>query len=223
MSPFAAVLRKDLRLELRGGNSTLSLVALSLMVMAVMVFTQAEAKSHDAESAAAAIWIAMVFSGVIGATRVLTAERENGCIRGLLLCPIDPAGLYAAKLCAAFIFMAIAEAAAMLMMVLFFNLDFGVPLLRTAPILMLGALGFAAAATLLAAISSRTRAGDMILPILAVPIYVPALIAGVRATAAALGGAPMGAIAQWLKIMVAFDILLVTAGCLLFEYAARED
>ncbi|HVN64896.1 MAG TPA: heme exporter protein CcmB, partial [Candidatus Binataceae bacterium] len=73
------------------------------------------------------------------------------------------------------------------------------------------------------AISSHARAGELILPILAAPIFVPALIAGVQASAAILGGAPLAAIAQWLKIMLAFDVLFIVAGCLLFEYVARED
>ncbi len=58
----------------------------------------------------------------------------------------------------------------------------------------------------------------MLLPILAVPIFVPALIAGVKASAAALAGVPLDSTGQWLKIMVAFDVLFVTAGYLLFEH-----
>ncbi|MGH7814287.1 MAG: heme exporter protein CcmB [Candidatus Binataceae bacterium] len=223
MSAFAAVLRKDLRLEIRGGNSTIALAALSLLVMTVLVFALGAAKARGADTAAAALWVALVFSGMLGASRVLIAERENGCIRGLLLSPIDPATLYAAKLTAAFIFMTIAEAAALILTVLFFNLEFNRALLGVAPILMLGALGFAALATLLAAISSRARAGELILPIIAAPMFVPALIAGVESTAAILGGAPLVAIAQWIKIMLAFDVLFITAGGLLFEYVVRED
>ncbi len=88
---------------------------------------------------------------------------------------------------------------------------------------MLGALGFSALATLLAAITGRTRGGDMLLPILAVPMFVPALIAGVKASAAALSGAPLAAMGDWLKILIAFDVLFVTAGYLLFEYVVGED
>jgi heme exporter protein B len=88
---------------------------------------------------------------------------------------------------------------------------------------MLGTLGFAALATLLAAISGRTRAGDLLLPVLAVPLFVPALIAGVKASEAALSGLPLGAERQWLGILIAFDVLFVTLGALLFEHVIRED
>ncbi|MGA8794893.1 heme exporter protein CcmB, partial [Candidatus Binatus sp.] len=161
--------------------------------------------------------------GMLGANRALLAERDNGAIRGLLLSPLDPSTLYAAKLCAALIFMAVAEVGAVVLMVLFFNLDFDASLARLAPILVLGAIGFSALATLLSAITGRTRGGDMLLPILAVPIFVPALIAGVKASAAALAGAPFESMGDWLKIMIAFDVLFVTAGYLLFEHVVGGD
>jgi heme exporter protein B len=109
------------------------------------------------------------------------------------------------------------------MMILFFNLGFDFRLARLAPVLGLGALGFSALATLLAAISGRVRAGDLLLPMLAVPMFVPALIAGVKASGAALGGAPFGAFAQWTKILIAFDLLFFGAGYLLFEHVIGEE
>ena len=223
MSAFAAVIRKDLRLELRGGQSTIALLAMSMLVLVVLVFALDAARVRSADTAAGALWVAMVFSGVVGATRALSAERENGAIRGLILSPLDPAVLYAAKLAAAFIFMAVAEAGAVILMVLFFNLEFNASLIRLTPVLMLGALGFSALATLLSAATGHTRAGDMLLPILAVPMFVPALIAGVKASSAALSGAPLASMGDWLRIMVAFDVLFITAGYLLFEHVVGED
>jgi heme exporter protein B len=223
MSGFAAVLRKDLRLELRSGESTLALLALSMLVLVILVFALDAARVRSVDSAAGALWVAMVFAGTLGANRALLAERDNGAIRGLLMSPLDPAALFIAKLAAALIFMAVAEVGAVILMVLFFNLEFDRSLLLLAPILALGAIGFSALATLLSAITGRTRGGDMLLPILAVPIFVPALIAGVKASAAALAGAPLGAVGDWLKIMIAFDLLFVTAGYLLFENVVGED
>src|SRR5216684_4067378 len=164
MPGFIAILHKDLRLELRGGESTIALVALSLLILVVLVFA------------------------------------------------LNPAGG-----------VRVAEIAAVIMTVLFFNLDFNIRLIRLAPVVALGALGFASLATLLAAISGRVRAGDLLLPLLAVPMFVPALIAGVKASAAALAGAPLADFAMWLKILIAFDVLFLSAGYLLFEHVVGED
>ncbi|HEY2523918.1 MAG TPA: heme exporter protein CcmB [Candidatus Binataceae bacterium] len=224
MNSFAAVLRKDLLLEVRGGQSTVALGALSLLVLVVLVFAfDPGGGEAGAAAAAGALWVALVFSGMLGATRAVSAENENGCLRALLLSPLDRAVLYAAKLAAAFIFMAVAEAASIVLMVLFFNLDFDARVMRMAPVVLLGALGFAALATLLAAISSRLRGGDLVLPLLAVPMFVPALIAGVKASALALGGAPFAELAIWIKVLGAFDAIFVAAGYLLFEYVAGEE
>jgi heme exporter protein B len=224
MAGFIAVLRKDLRLEVRSGESTIALVALSLLILVVLVFALDPVGGvRDAATAAGALWVALIFAGMIGSTRALLAERDNDCIRALLLSPIDRGAIYAAKLLAAFIFMAIAEVAAVVLMVLFFNLDFDSSLLRLVPVIALGALGFSALSTLLAAISGRIRSGDLLLPLLAVPMFVPALIAGVKASGAALAGAPFGAFAQWLKILIAFDVIFLAAGYLLFEHVVGED
>jgi heme exporter protein B len=224
MAGFVAVLRKDLKLELRSGESTIALVALSLLILVVLVFAlDPTGGVRDAGTAAGALWVALIFAGMIGSTRALLAERDNGCIRALILSPLDRGALYLAKLVAAFIFMAVAEIAAIVLMVLFFNLEFDARLLRLAPIIALGALGFSALSTLLAAISGRIRAGDLLLPLLVVPMFVPALIAGVKASGAALIGAHFDAIAQWLKILVAFDVIFLTVGYLLFEYLLGDD
>jgi heme exporter protein B len=222
MSAFAGILRKDLRLELRSGESTITLAFLSLLILIVLMFALSPAIG-DAATAAGALWVAMLLAGMLGATRVLTGEWENGCIRALLLSPADRAAIYCAKLLAAFIFMAVAEIAAVILMVLFFNLDFDARLLRLAPVVAMGALGFAALATLLAAIRVRIRTGDLLLPVIAVPAFVPALIAGVKATEAALAGLSFVAFVPWLKILGACDLLFLTAGYLLFEYMIYED
>jgi len=224
MGGFVAILRKDLLLEMRSGESTIAMIALSLLILVVMVFALDPAGGvRDAGTAAGALWVALIFAGTIGSTRALLAERDNGCIRALILSPLDRGALYIGKLVAAFIFMALAEAAAVVLMVLFFNLDFDARLLRLAPIIALGALGFSALSTLLAAISGRIRGGDLLLPLIAVPMFVPALIAGVKASGAALSGAPFDAFAQWLKILIAFDVIFLAVGFLLFEHVVTED
>jgi heme exporter protein B len=222
MAAFTAILRKDLRLELRSGDSTIALAFLSLLILIVLVFAL-NPVGGDRGVAAGALWVALVFAGMLGATRALTSEWENGCIRALLLSPADHTSIYCAKLLASFIFMAIAEIAVVTMMVLFFNFDFTIRLVRLAPIVAMGALGFAALATLLAAIRVRVRGGDLLLPLLAIPVFIPALIAGVKASDAALAGLAFDRFVPWLKILGACDVLFLASGYVLFEHVVRED
>jgi heme exporter protein B len=224
MRSFLTILHKDLRLELRSGDSVLMLIALSLLLLIVLVFALDPAGGvRDAGMAASALWVALIVSGMTGASRVLLAERENGCLRGLVLSPVERTTIFAAKLAASFIFMAIAELASLLLLVLFFNLEFDVRLAKLLVSLAPGALGFAAIATLLAGVGGRARASDLLAPVLAIPLFVPALIAGVKASGLALIGAPLAASAQWLRILGAFDLLFLSAGYLLFGYVIGED
>lgn len=216
MSTFAAILRKDLQLELRSGESTLTLGLLSMLILTVLTFAL-NAPAGDSALAAGALWAAILLGGTTGATRVMVVEWQNGCLEALLLSPADRSAIYCAKLVASFIFMAVAEVTATLLLVLFFNLDFSFRLVRLAPIIAMGGLGFAALATLLAMLQVQTRLGDLLLPLLTIPVFVPALIAGVSATNAALAGLPFAAFAHWLKILAASDILFLAGGYLLFE------
>src|SRR5260370_15946410 len=164
---------------------------MSMLVLVVLVFALDAARLRSFDTAAGALWFAIIVCGVVGATRALSAERENGAIRGLLLSPLEAPTLYAAKTAAAFIFMAVAEAGAVVMMVLFFNLEFDAALVRLVPVLMLRALGFSALATLLSAATGHNPAGDILLPILSGPMFGPARLAGVQRCAAPLAGAPL--------------------------------
>ena len=116
MSAFTNILRKDLRLELRAGETTVTLIFVSLLILIVLTFAL-DAPGKSASIGAGALWVAMIFSGIMGAARVLIGEWENGCIRGLLLSPIERTSIYCAKLFAAFVFMALAELAAIFLMV----------------------------------------------------------------------------------------------------------
>jgi heme exporter protein B len=223
MQGFTAIVRKDLMIELRGGHTTIALVVLSGLILVVLVMAFNAASHRATELAAGALWVALIVAGVLGSNSVIAAERENQCIRGLRLSPIDPATIYAAKLCSAFIFMTVAEIATVTLLVLFFNLNFGGELAILIPVLILGTAGFSALSTLLSAICSQTRAGELLLPLLIVPVFVPALIAGVKASEILLNNGSLGEVMTWLKILVAFDVLFVTAGYLLFEYVIRED
>jgi len=221
---IAAIIRKDLVLELRGAGSTLSLVVFSILVLTVLVvaFGPPPSPAAAAETAAGSLWVALIFSGVLGASRAASAEREGGSIHALLLSPIDTGAIFVAKLATAFVFIAVAETGSMVLVVLFFNLDFSSVLFRLAAILLLGAFGFSAVSTLLASISTRTRIGELILPLLVIPVFVPALIGGVKASAVILSGAPLADAAVWLRIISAFDILYAVAGYLLFDYVVGE-
>ena len=154
--------------------------------------------------------------------RSFLAERENDCLQGLLLCPVDPGTIYWAKMAGNFIFMMIAQAVIVPVFVFFFNLPLSSTLAGVVFSLALGTLGFAAVGTLFAVIAVRTRAREVLLQLVLLPLVVPLFIAGVKVTGQALAGKALAEVAPWLNLMVGYDAISLVVGWLLFEYAVEE-
>ncbi|HJQ85346.1 MAG TPA: heme exporter protein CcmB, partial [Candidatus Binatia bacterium] len=166
-------------------------------------------------------WVTFVFTGILGIQRGFLLERENDCLAGLLTAPIDPAAIYAGKLAANVVLLGVTQAVVVPLVGLFLHLDLWAVLPGLSVVLLLGNVGFAALATLFAAIAMRTRAREVMLPLLLLPLLVPLLIGAVEATRAVLGGG-LAAAGDGLAVLAAFDVVFAVAGWLLFAYVVRD-
>ncbi len=216
------LLRKELQIELRTKETLSSLLLLGLLTLLVLSFAFDPTSELRTEAAPGALWVAVIFAGVLGLNRSFLAERENDCLQGLLLCPGDRGTIYLAKTLGNFVFMLVAQMVIVPICIFFFNLPLRRTLGGVCLSLPLGLLGFAAVGTLFAAISVRTRAREVMLPLLMLPLVVPIFIAGVKVTAYMLAGKALADVAQWLNLMVGFDAIFLVVGWLLFEYAVEE-
>ena len=217
-----ALLRKDLQIEFRTKETLASLLMLSVLTLLILSFAFDPTSELRAEAAPGALWVAVIFAAVLGLNRSFLIERENDCLHGLLLCPVDRGTIYLAKAVGNFLFTMLAQVAIVPVFVFFFNLPASPALAGVFLSLALGALGFAAVGTLFAAISVRTRAREVMLPLLLLPLLVPLFIAGVKVTGRVLAGKPLAEVAQWLNLMVGFDVIFLVVGWLLFEYAVED-
>jgi heme exporter protein B len=216
-----AILRKDLRIEWRTRESLASVFVLGVLLVVVL------SVAHDPEPQAApalapaVLWVTFVFTGLVGIQRGFLLERENDCLAGLLTAPVDPASIYAGKLAANVALLAVVEAVVVPLVGLFLHVD----LWRVVPglvvILLLGNLGFAALATLFGAIAVRTRAREVLLPLLLLPLLVPLLIGCVEATRAVLADG-LAAARDGIAVLASFDVVFTVAGWLLFTYVVRD-
>ncbi|HXQ21577.1 MAG TPA: heme exporter protein CcmB [Candidatus Acidoferrales bacterium] len=217
-----ALLRKDLQVELRTKETLASLLLLGLLTLVVLSFAFDPTSELRAEAAPGALWVAVIFAGALGLNRSFLAEGENDCLQGLLLCPVDRGTIYLAKTAGNFVFMMIAQLVIVPIFIFFFNLPLSLGLGGVFLSLALGVLGFAAVGTLFAAISVRTRAREVMLPLLLLPLVVPIFIGGVTVTGRVLAGKPLADVAPWLNLMVGFDLIFLVVGWLVFEYAVEE-
>jgi len=216
-----AILVKDLRIEWRTRESLASVFVLGVLLL--VVFSVA----HDPEPEAAptlapaVLWVTFVFTGLLGIQRGFLLERENDCLAGLLSAPLDPAAIYAGKLAANVVLLGVTQAVVVPLVGLFLHLDLWPVLPGVVVVLLLGNLGFAALATLFAAVAVRTRAREVMLPLLLLPLLVPLLIGAVQATRSVLADGLAGG-RDGLAVLGAFDVVFLVAGWLLFEYVVRD-
>jgi heme exporter protein B len=216
-----AIFLKDVRIEWRTRESVASVFVLGVLLL--VVFSVAHDPEPEAAPALApaVLWVTFVFTGLLGVQRGFLLERENDCLAGLLSAPLDPAAIYAGKLAANVVLLGVTQVVVVPLVGLFLHLDLWPVLAGLALVLALGNLGFAALATLFAAIAARTRAREVMLPLLLLPLLVPLLIGSVEATRAVLAGG-LAAARDGLTVLAAFDVVFTVAGWLLFAYVVRD-
>lgn len=225
MSLFGAawlVFEKDLRIELRTGEIliTTGFFALLVTIMTSLSFYLDDVMARKV--APGVLWISIAFSGVLAMGRSFQRERDNEALRGLLLSPLPRASIYLGKALGIFAFLVLVEALLLPLLAILYHLPFAAPLGHVALITLLGTLGFSAAGALFAAMGVRVRTKELVLSVVLFPLVSPALLAGVVATREVLGGAGLTEVADWLRLLLAFDLIFVVLGALLFGPLTSE-
>ena len=215
-----AIFWKDLLNELRTKEIIVSVLVFVLLVVVVFNFAFDTGIERTDTVTSGILWVALTFGGVIGFNRIFAVEKENSRLEGLMLCPMDRAVIYWGKLAGSFTFMLAVAVIVTPIFLALFNLPLFLP--KLALIIVLAIIGFAAVGTLFSAVAINTRARDILLPILFLPVVVPVIVAAVNATAAVLAGKPWGDMLTWLQIMIAFDIIYLVVATLVFEFVVEE-
>ena len=221
MSGALAILLKDLRIEWRTRESLSSVFVLGVLLLVVFSVAHDAPPEAAPALAPAVLWVTFVFTGLLGIQRGFLLERENDCLAGLLTAPVDPASIYAGKLAANVVLLGAMQAVVVPLVGLFLHVDMLPALPALALVLLLGNLGFSALATLFAAVAVRTRAREVMLPLLLLPLVIPLLIGAVVATRTVLAEG-LGAARDGVTVLAAFDVVFVVAGWLLFTYVVRD-
>jgi len=211
------VLWKDVVTERRSKATLNALLFFSLLLLFVFQFTLGTDREHLVTALPGLLWLGFILSGLLALGRTFLVERENDCWDGLLLAPGDKSAIYLGKVAANLVLMLVVEAFLLALYAFFFNVDVWRALPALSLVLLLGTLGFAAVGTLFAAMTAHVRAREVLFPVLLLPVEVPVLLGSVKATEAALAGEPLSAVAQWLQLLVAADVVYLVAGLLTFD------
>ncbi|MDQ4019138.1 MAG: heme exporter protein CcmB [Actinomycetota bacterium] len=201
--------RKDLLLELRARDTVPAM--LLFVVSALVVFRFSLPAEASDLAAAGLLWIAVVFTALLGLARAFAAEREQRLLDGLVLAPCDRSAIWLAKALSVVAFLVLAEAIALPAFALFFA-----PVTATTVFAFaLADLGIAAVGTLLAAMAAASRTRELLLPLLFLPLVVPIVVGGVGATVEPDPG-------RYLAFLGLYDLVFAILAWASFEYVVTE-
>jgi heme exporter protein B len=213
LQDVAVLARKDLLLELRSRETVPAMLLFVVSALVVFHFAVPESLSGETERIVAngLLWIAIVFTALLGLTRTFTAEREQGLLDGLVLAPCDRSAIWLAKALSVFAFLAVAELIALPAFALFFE---PVTAATIAGVVLVN-VGIAAVGSLLSAIAASSRTRELLLPLLFLPLAIPVVIGGVGASATDDPG-------RYLGFLGLYDAIFAIISWASFEYVVTE-
>ncbi len=214
-----AIVRKDLAVERRSRELLTAMFVFALTVILVFSFSFELRVERTHEVAPGVLWVAITFAGMLGLGRSFVLERDQGCLDGLLLAPIDRSAIFVGKMLGNLIFISLVELVVLPVYLALFDLPFRLLLLV---VVLLGTIGYAAVGTLFSAIAVHGRAREVLLPVLLFPIAIPAVIAAVKLTAGLFDAQPWENIAIWFHFLLAFDVIFLTLAILAFDAVLEE-
>jgi heme exporter protein B len=209
LADVRALARKDLLLELRARDT---LPAMLLFVVAVFVVFHFSLPARSSDLAAGGLlWVAIIFTALLGLGRAFVPEREQRVLDALVLAPCDRSAIWLAKALATLAFLVLAELVAVPVFALFFHGLDAATLLAIA----LADIGICAVGTFLGAMAVATRARDLLLPLLFLPLAIPIVIGGV-------GASVVDSPARYLGFLGVYDLMFVLVCWASFEYVVTE-
>jgi heme exporter protein B len=209
LADVAALARKDLRLELRARDTLPAMLLFVLATFAIFHFALPSGASDKA--ADGLLWVAIVFTALLGIGRAFVPEREQRVIDALVLAPCDRSAIWLAKALATCAFLVAAEVVALPVFAAFFHgLD-----AATIGGVALADVGICAVGTLLGAMATASRARDLLLPLLFLPLAIPIVVGGVGASVVASPG-------RYLGFLALYDAIFALVCWATFEYVITE-
>ncbi len=227
------IVRKDLSLEWRTKERITPMVLFVLLILLVFNFSFELGGSALSEIGPGVLWSAFVFAGLLSLHRTFACETENDTLDALLLAPVNRSVLYLAKMLGNFVFLLALQLLSLPLFGLFFNLSLDRPLLVLPAVLVLGTACLASVGTLFAAMSIHSRLREQFLPLLVLPMMVPALISCIGATAEVFeqsqrfafgeqGDLLSDGLIAHLQMLGTYAVVFNVLALMLFEYIVEE-
>jgi heme exporter protein B len=219
---FAAILGKDLRVELRTLRSVPAMALFSITTFVLFRYGL-DRQRLEGGLAAGVLLATLLFAAILAINRLFVAERDEGGFDAIRLAPVDGTVLYAAKAVALVVYLLALEAVALPAFAVLF-LDDWAGLAALAGVLVLADVGLAATGTLVSAIATNSRARDLLVPLVLLPLLVPVMIAAAGAARGLLaaGGPSYVDFGQWTAVLALYDVVFLLIGYAVYDFLLED-
>ncbi len=217
-----ALLAKDLKTEWRTREIFTSMFVFAVLVVVVFNFAIGADTELIRQVASGVIWIALSFASVLGLQRTGQMEREEDSLQGVLLALHDRSALFVAKMLAQMLYLLVVVLCTLPLCGIWFRIDFLACIGVLCVAFVLGMLGLSIVGTLFGMIALHTRACEVMLPMLFLPVSIPLTIAAVQATAQLIDGKSLRDIADYLIFIGILDVVFFVLSLIVFDYIVEE-
>jgi heme exporter protein B len=217
-----ALLAKDLKTEWRTREIFTSMFVFAVLVVVVFNFAIGADTELIRQVASGVVWVALLFATVLGLQRAGQMESEEDSLQGVLLALRDRSALFVAKMIAQMLYLLVVVICTLPLCGIWFRIDFIACIGGLCVAFALGILGLSIVGTLFAMIALHTRACEVMLPMLFLPVSIPLTIAAVQATAQLIDGKSLGDIADYLTLLGIFDVVFFVLTLMIFDYVVED-
>lgn len=213
---------KDLAIELRTRSALFSALAFTLIAVVIFFFAWDSTAVASIDLAPGVLWVIFTFSGLLGLNRSFALEQSDRALDALLASPVERESIFLGKALGNLVFVCLVQACAIPAVALFYNLPLGGIWPALLALTVAAAVGLVSVGTLFSAMATNTRMAELLLPMLALPFFVPVVMPAAQVTARLLAGRPMDEAWPWLRILLAFDLVFLVACTLAFPYTLED-
>ncbi len=213
---------KDILIDIRRKENFLSMFLFSLLTLIIFHFSIGDNPKTFRLIVPGLIWVVFLLAGILGLSKSFIQEMENGCIKALLLTPMDRGNLFLGKMLGTTLFLSLVQLITVPMFILFSGISLANEWWMLVLVMLAGTLGFTSLGTLLAGMTATLRGREVLLPILLFPLITPNLISTVKITAYVFFGGEWSEVVSWWKLLLAFDVILGVVSYLSFEFVVEE-
>lgn len=221
LAHLRANLAKDLRLEWRSKDALNAMGFFALLVVVIFSFAFDPTAEESRRIAGGIFWVAFLFAAIVALNQAWARELRNQVLDAYRISPAPGSALFMGKVLGNFLYVAAIEALVAPLFIAFYNLRAIGSVWELVAVFLLGTWALVGNGTFFALLSLHTRNREVMLPLLLLPVSIPAILAMVLATTAILTGDEPAGI--WIKLLAGYDVIFSTAGLLLFDVVLNAD